>query len=290
MLVDFFKLNASASLRTFATAAEFLAHISAQTIVQNTVLARDTLIQETSVKAVQFENVQLSKTVFERTTFRNCLFRDCLLVGTKFLDCEFHDCRFENCNTHKFDLKDVYIDPSSFQLDKSYQSTASNVGVYLFQELFKNANETFQSVFASTADIEQRRWKRYQLQYDLKHRNVPRTAIRKRIVWDFLFDKVAKYGYGPLRFFLFSLVIFTLIALFGERIWSAMGMFRNGVAITAVTFVDALYYCMLLMTTLGFSDLVPTSFIGKGYVIFCAVFGISWAGLFTAILVRRVIR
>jgi hypothetical protein len=67
-------------------------------------------------------------------------------------------------------------------------------------------------------------------------------------------------------------------------------MTRNGIEVTHVSFSDALYYCMLLTTTLGFSDLIPTNEPGKAFAVACALFGISWIGLFTAVLVRRLIR
>ena len=67
-------------------------------------------------------------------------------------------------------------------------------------------------------------------------------------------------------------------------------MVRNGAQIDDVTYGDALYYCMLLTTTLGFSDLNPASAWGKVFAVACALFGISWMGLFTAVLVRRLMR
>jgi ion channel/pentapeptide repeat protein len=290
MLDDFFQLNVCDTVKNFDSPIEFVTYFKNSKSLRHADIPTGAPIQETGFKDIEFENVRLSRATFERVTFTRCVFRDCLFVGAKFVSCEFHNCRFENCNTYKFSLKDVYIDPRSFKLDRSYRTTASNIGVYLFQELYRNASETYQTYFASFADVERRRWRRYQLRYEVKHSRGSRWATSWRITSDVIFDVTAKYGYGPMRFFLLSLLVFMLIAVVGERLWGNMGMMRSGVEVTNVTFADALYYCMLLMTTLGFSDLVPTSETGKAFTVVCALFGISWTGLFTAVLVRRLIR
>ena len=68
-----------------------------------------------------------------------------------------------------------------------------------------------------------------------------------------------------------------------------MGVAKAGMQIPSVSYLDLLYYSMLLMTSLGFSDLLPDTPIGKSFAIGYALFGIAWMALFTAILVRRVI-
>ena len=241
-------------------------------------------------KKCTFENVALSHVTFKETTFTNCTFRDCLVVGSEFVDCEFHTCSFENCNTYKFRLDNVYIDPSSFTLAGTYRRSASNIGVELFQKLYDNAMDSHQTNFAAIADVERRRWRRHQWQYDIRARNAPKARTLWNISTNWIFDITAKYGYGPFRFLCFSGLIFLVIAWLGEIIWNSMGIVKAGIAITSVNFSDSLYYSMLLMTTLGFSDLLPASTFGKFYAIFCALFGISWMALFTAILIRRVIR
>lgn len=69
-----------------------------------------------------------------------------------------------------------------------------------------------------------------------------------------------------------------------------MGMQRDNTPIPDVTTVESLYYSVGLITSLGFFDIVPTTLLGKAFAIFCALFGISWLAVFTAILVRRVLR
>jgi hypothetical protein len=290
MLEKFFHLNRSDNLKRIERAEELVQHFQNARSLQNSLVVDKVKVIEKGFKDIELENVSLAKAVFERVTFTRCKFIDCILVGTSFTNCEFHQCSFKNCNTHKFHLETVYIDPRSFELDRSYRWTASNVGVDLFQTLYRNASETYQSHFASFADIKRRRWRRYQSWYDIKENRRGRFSALWQIFSDFSFDLIMKYGYSPLRFLLLGSLLFIGMASLGQYLWHDMGIMRANTPIANVTFLDALYYCMLLVTTLGFSDLVPTAQIGKGFAVACALFGISWMALFTAILVKRVIR
>jgi hypothetical protein len=230
-------------------------------------------------------------------TFTRCTFEDCLLVGTRFDECEFHDCRFTNCNTHKISLRDVYIDPRAFQFGKQYRRNFSNIGAHLFQQLFQNATQAHQTRFAAIADVERRRWFRKQILWQLKTPDSLKhsTWSKKTSTWakiwtDVLFDWTAKYGYGPARFLISSGAFFCLVGIVARNTWAQFGMTRDGSSIVVTDYSQALYYSMQLATTLGFSDLRPTTGLGWSFSIGCALLGIAWAGLFTSILVRRVIR
>jgi hypothetical protein len=291
MLTDFFKLNKAAHIVEFANGADFKSFFQHSKSLQHASLAAGIEITEHGFKDLKLENVRLSKVTFDRVTFTRCTFVDCLLIGTKFIDCEFHDCVFENCNTHKIVFQHVYIDPNSFKLDPAYRKRISNIGVYLFQELLRNSSETCQTYFAASADISFRRWKRYQLVYELGQKHSSRISTIWKIATNMLFDATAKYGYGPIRFLLLSTIVFAALSFVGQILWPLMGMSAYGkVSTSNITFLDSIYYCMLLVTTLGFSEIFPASAVGKAFAIGCGIFGISWMGLFTAILVRRVIR
>ena len=145
VLANFFNLDANGPLRNFADGDEFLDHFQHATSLMNAKVPPGTQIARERFKNRTFDNVALSHVTFRETTFTNCCFRDCLFIGTEFDDCEFHSCRFENCNTYKFRLRKVYIEPSSFHLAAEYRSTASNIGVELFQKLYDNAMD-FRSI------------------------------------------------------------------------------------------------------------------------------------------------
>ena len=290
VLDDFFALNENGAHRIFQGADEFMEHFRNSSSLKHSTLQPLTEIVRKKFRDCAFENVAISHVVFKETTFTNCAFRDCLMVGTEFADCEFHTCSFENCNSYKFRLRNVYLDPSSFSLAKTYRRSASNIGVELFQKLYDNSMDSHQTNFAAIADVERRRWRRHQWKYDIKKRNAPKAKTLWNISTNWIFDVTAKYGYGPFRFLCASGLIFLAIGWLAHLFWNLMGIVKEGAIIPNASMSDSLYYSMLLMTTLGFSDLLPASTFGKFYVIFCAIFGISWMALFTAILVKRVIR
>jgi hypothetical protein len=297
MLDDFFKLNAAQSLLTIADSTALQAHFKHSSSLQNASLGLNFEAQQIGFVNVSFTNVRLSRARFAQVTFRQCSFEDCLLIGTRFDECEFHECSFRNCNTHKISIKNVYIDPRAFKFESVYKRKYSNIGAYLFQQLFQNATHTHQTVFAAAADVEKRRWFRRQMLWNLRTRRssngfgwIKRVSIMLRILKDFAFDLTAKYGYGPLRFILASAGAFCLVGIVAQKSWPALAIRHDDTPIPIVGFSQALYYCMQLATTLGFSDLRPNTAYGWSFSIGCALLGITWAGLFTAILVRRVIR
>lgn len=290
MLTNFFELEPSDSLREFPDANTFVAHFNNSRTLRHAQLRPDTNIVRRTFRDLEFENVRFSHSNFLEVTFTRCKFRDCLFVGTTFEDTQFHSCRFDDCNTYKFKMGNVYIDPRTFHLARSYRKTHSNIGLETFQQFYKNAEETHQPAFAAEADVERRKWVRYQLWYTVKKEwrrgnwlgvigTVGPIAVNK------IFDLTARYGHGPIRFMFLSLLVFMFVALLTQRVWPQMGF-----SSLDVSFVDSVYYSMLLMTAMGFADMFPSTLFGKMFAVGCALFGISWLGLFTAILVKRVIR
>jgi Ion channel/Pentapeptide repeats (9 copies) len=288
MLANFFELNRVAQIKQIADLAAMAAHFHNAGSLENAELMKG-LHQRAPKRLFHsklFRNVRFSHSRFEKITFTKCTFIDCLFIGAEFHDCEFHQCRFENCNTYKFKLDHVYLDPRSFKLDAAYRKSAANVGLDLYQTLFQNAQDASQTAHASYGDIARRRWRRYQLQRDQREGHSVRWTIFANAVADW----TSAYGYGPARFFLLSVVVFILLATIAQSFWIQMGVKQNGSEVVVSSFVDTVYYCMLLITSLGFSDLVPTTLFGKALAVFYALFGISWMALFTAILIKRIIR
>lgn len=105
-----------------------------------------------------------------------------------------------------------------------------------------------------------------------------------------LFDYVALYGYRPIRFLALSLIFFGIISLPLYGLWDQMGFYQSGVLVARGGLGKTLFYTASLITTLGFSNLVPSTILGRAYAIALALMGIAWSGVFTALIVRRVIR
>jgi hypothetical protein len=290
MLQDFFALNAGGVIRDIAEAEEFVSHFNNASSLKHAQLERGMSVQRRKFQDIEFENVRFSHTCFYEVTFTRCKFRDCLFVGTTFEESQFHGCRFDNCNTYKFKLDNVYFDPKTFHLASSYRSSHPNIGLETFQEFYRNAQETHQPAFSATSDVQRRKWMRYQLWYEAKRERkraglLSAIPIGAKIFANRMFDLCARYGHGPLRFIFVSSVTFVAIGFVGKWLWPHMGL-----SDAEISLGESLYYSMLLMTTIGFTNAFPATTLGKLFAVGCALFGISWFGIFTAILVKRVIR
>jgi hypothetical protein len=290
MLRDFFELNSSGPILTLPDGQRLKDHFRNSRSLKNSAILPGQEVRHGRLADVSFENVKLSHLRFVEMTFTRCTFTDCLLIGTQFQDCEFHECGFIDCNTYKIILRNVYVDPRAFRFHRQYRRKTANIGSYLYQQLYQNSEDTHQRAFAASADVERRRWFRYQRIWELANRREGTRSGWASIAADLAFDLVAKYGYGPLRFLLVSGAVFALLGLIAFVFWPHFGMTRAGDQIADIGYGAALYYCMQLVTTLGFSSLMPESALGRAFAIACAVIGIAWAGVFTSILVRRVIR
>lgn len=166
MLSNFFKLNAPFEVFDDRQLEQ---HFKTSRDLRSVLYEPDRWISEPKkFKSFSFTNVSLSKTYFCERTFTDCSFEDCLFIGSSFERVEFHRCKFINCNFHKATFEDCYLDPATISLDKKYRNSHSNIGVHLFQQLYEDAAKSRQSTFAMKADIEFRRWKRWQLAYDQK--------------------------------------------------------------------------------------------------------------------------
>jgi len=112
-----------------------------------------------------FRNVEFNHSRFQEITFKSCKFEDCIFSGCLFKDVEFHDTTFEDCNFYKAKFENVYLDIRLVKFDNSFRKTHSNVMLGFYQEMFRNYSEAHQWKFSMFADIERRRWDRYQTRY-----------------------------------------------------------------------------------------------------------------------------
>ena len=178
MLTDFFRLNAPThgSIKVFHQQVELTDFLINAKGVVDAIFQPSTLtLGDPAPQSSQFPrrlftdkaftNVSFSWTTISGVTFRDCVFTDCLFMSTRFVDCEFHDCTFKGCNPHKVVFANTYIDPTVFEgmLDKVKYS---NIGMHLFQQLYKNSTEMHQREFADAAELNRQKWVRYTLDYD----------------------------------------------------------------------------------------------------------------------------
>ena len=234
-----------------------------------------------------FKNVSFSKTVISGITFRRCTFEDCLFIATQFINCEFHECKFLSCNPHKIEFKDSYIDPSVFQgmLNKKEHS---NIGIHLFQQLYKNAKDTGQPKYMRTAEFNMRKWERYVLDYKYPGwRKLGRSCFGE---WTTNALAYVFVGYGiRARFWLIWAMVVGLLSVSSNFVWwdclDVVG--PNGQGVDR-TFVDVLFYTA--STFGGFGNLGPGSIVGRLVFMIEAGFGLIILGLFLRWLLRLALR
>lgn len=207
-----------------------------------------------SLKSLNFRNVSLSKTNFKKVTFTECTFKDCLFVGATFQEVEFHRCKFIDCNFYKADFSQTYIDPSSFAFDSSYRKTHTNICVGLYQRLAENSSKEKQNDFEREADIEFRRWKRWQLRYDRAVGKITKTEIIYKWASNWLYENIAGYGYKPLRFVLATLLFFGAASVLNMNIMAGE-VSVDGEKIVEISLSDSIFYTYSMMTALGFSSM-----------------------------------
>ena len=177
-----------------------------------------------------FNNVSFAKTRICGITFRNCTFTDCLFIGTQFINCEFHDCTFNGCNPFKVEFNNTYIDPAVFEgmLDPVDHW---NIGISLFQELYKNAMNMHQRDFARTAEFNENKWQRYLL----THRNPGWKKAEPQFIikWlrNILFYAVAGYGIRAKFLLFWATVLATGSVTTNFFLWDSLQVVgRDGVA------------------------------------------------------------
>ncbi len=241
------------------------------------------------LKSVTFKNVSLSKTTIRKITFRACEFEDCLFIGTIFYNVEFHRCKFINCNFNKSIFNSCYINPNTIHFDKKYRSNAANVGVYTFQQLYENSSKLRQSDFEMSADFEFRRWKRWQLRYDQEQGKIKRCQLVLMQFTSLLYEYLTGFGYKPSRFIVTTFAFFTSISLLNMYLLPG-GITYNDLLIDQMNFIDAIFYTYSLMTTIGFSTIIPETEIAKILAVLEALIGIGWLGIFTSLLVKKFLK
>ena len=243
----------------------------------------------TAIKGVTFKNISISNMELFQITFTNCTFEDCIFQGSRFHEVEFHKCRLVNCNMRKTKFEGCYLDPATISLDSRYRVDASNVGVTMYQALLSNYAIERQDAFYAHADIEFRRWKRYQLSYEIRKKNVDFLPGQWARVKSSTYDILAGYGYRPVRFSIVTVIAFLAISAFN---YCAIGdnLLINGQHPPSFSMVDSIYYSFSVLTVLGFSTVVPDGGFAKLLTVFEALAAIGWLSIFTSILVKRFLR
>ena len=286
MLADFFKLNAPFTVIEDHDKLTSVLRISSG--LDSVLFRPDNLATEhLNNQRNLFTNKTFNNVSFAKTRICGITFRDCLFIGTQFINCEFHDCNFKGCNPFKIEFTNTYIDPAVFEgmLDSVDHW---NIGISLFQQLYKNAMDMHQRDFARTAEFNENKWRRYLL----THRNPGWMKARPQFIvrWliNVLFYIFAGYGIRARFLLLWAIVLASGSVSTNFFLWDNLGVVgRDGVS-PARNVIGVLYYTVT--TFARFGDLTPGSDVGKLVFVVETFLGIVLLSLFVAWLIRQALR
>lgn len=290
MLQDFWKLNEP--FKVLEKESDLLDQLEISKHLQNLLFQPNRFAPprpKNRIREKVFENVSFAKTVFDGIEFHNCSFVDCLFIGAEFVNCQFHRCKFEGVNPYKASFNNTYIDPEVFAKTLQPKSHA-NIGVGLFQQLYANASTTHQPRFASSAEFHFKKWERYQLRHDRKHGHLTKWQWFVRAAPNFLYQYCAGYGLRAKYFAGWTIGMLAVVVLFNYWQWDHLAVLNGQHVVTVGSPIDAFYFSMVTIATVGFGDFVPTSQFGRGVIAVQSLFGVVWLALFAATLVKKVVR
>ena len=240
------------------------------------------------IENIAFCNVSFSGTHLSFLHFENCKFDDCLFVGAVVDNCSFVGCSFLNCNFSRCNIDKCYVDPRSFEscIDPHIYP---EIGVSLYQELLHNSRQIAQPEFTREAQFQLMRWMRFEKRKEMREGekgllNLVSTAADISSSW--LLEKIAGYGLRLGRFITASIAFVFLISLINYFFQHSLGLMLNSKPVD--TFVEALYFSVIVITSLGFGDITPTTQIGQVVVSLEAVSGFFMFAVLASMLYRRI--
>ena len=290
MLKNFFSLDVP--FATMANSLDLDIHFRTSSSLENSLYQPSSVGagQRTLFKSRKFKNVSFSKTLFRRMTFTDCEFEDCLFIGARFLEVQFHRCKFINCNLYKCSLSRCYLDPNCFSFSASFKKTHANIMTEVFHSLLVNAKSESQPRHAEDAEIMFRRWLLCQRSYEWRTKKISAVRFAKEWIANKAGDCIFGFGYRPFKFAISSVLFLLLCSVVTHLSWSALGMHTDSGPIENETFLNAIYYTVVVTTTLGFGDIVPTTVPGQLFASALSIVGLIWFSLLAALVIRKVVR
>lgn len=237
------------------------------------------VFKEKTFKEISFKDSELTKLKFVRCTFQKCLF-----IGAKASSCEFVGCVFRDTNTHKWKFSSCLVDPKQFSKNFDLLQDA-NIAIDLYQSLYKCSIEEHQPEYAVESLYHMREAEFRHLNSQLERGTIGKKEYYSRKASSFLHREISGYGLKFSKIARFAIIVtlfFTgLNWLFGDSI------FANG---KVEGFVDAFYFTIITMTTLGFGDITPVTTCGKILISLQAVAGFSILSVALAGVANKAIR
>lgn len=294
VLTDFFRLNDPVAIVTQQELRKRLRN--KQTKFQNLVLEPNSVLEwEKGLKfeGLEFTNFSFSRCTITKAIFKNCTFRDCLFLGTLIEDAEFHGCKFENCNFNKAKLRDVYAKPEQFEAAVQDEKHA-NVGVWLYQQLRNNYDQTSQREFHNAVEFRFQTWRRKEEYYLRKKRPTNGSGFAAWFQWIFFWPAHVKsriygaffgYGYSWWRLLATSSVAIAIMSVYNGQVA------QEAFSLTASpSNASTVYFTIATMLTLGAFGFDPKTQLGYIVVLANALVGVILISALLGSLVGRLSR
>ena len=144
------------------------------------------------------------------------------------------------CNPYKIEFKSTYINPSFFEgtLDKVKHS---NIGVHLFQELYRNAVDMRHGKFARAAEFNLNKWQRYV--FDREYPGLAKFKTFRFFEWlqNILFWILAGYGLRPKFLVAWAVAVGTASVTTNYIWWDSLQVLGLDGPEKTKTFIGVLY-------------------------------------------------
>ena len=291
MLTDFFHLNDPFdefhSFQELKSALRNSNDLRNVAFYPNKLTSKDLERQRSLFTKITFTNVSFSKTEISDVTFQECKFVDCLFIDTRFEDSEFHQCTFRGCNPHKAEFNNTYIDPEVFvgMIDKKKYP---NVGIYLFQQLYKNSMSMGQTPFARIAEFNVRKWERYNLKRKYRGQNKSKWGYFRDWSTNIFSYLVTGYGIRARFWISWAILIGMISVCFNYLFWDYLDVAGRDGTVAKYDLIEVLFYTVT--TFVGRGILAPGSDFGKLAFIVQTCLGLFMVGVFLRWIMRLVVR
>jgi len=234
------------------------------------------------IRNCSFVEVSFSKTVIEDFEFSDCDFVDCRFIGTIFMRCRFINCTFTRCNMYRCEFSEVFVNPRSFEncTPAKYQ----NIGAYLYHELLNNSRRQSQPDFAQEALYQFRRWQRSEDIYTLSMPGLPlrrRAGLVLSVISSWAMQAFLGHGVRVKNYICTAVIVALAMSVINYKFASSFGLKLS-------SFVDALYFTVITLTTVGYGDITATETAGRLVMTIEAISGFVLFAILASMIYRKI--
>lgn len=240
------------------------------------------------IKEVTFSNFSFAKTHISYIEFTDCNFENCLFMGSTIVDCRFSNCIFVSCNFFRSEFISCYIDPNSF-IRCNDRKKHANIGLGLYQELLHNSRQQAQPDFTREAQFQFARWKRYFRWSEIK--DSEEGGFKKLLQYisvfpSWAFEKIAGSGVRLGNIAITSIATLAILTLINYYWSSSFGLNLGGEPVENI--VESFYFSTIVVTSLGFGDITPSTEVGRIIVALEAIVGFVTFATLISMIFRRI--